>query len=173
VRWLTRAEADRLLEGCRAPHARLFAEIALRTGARSGAILNLTWDRVNLTSRIIDFREPGKAQTRKRRVPAAINDKLHVALSEALPLATTGHVIEYAGKPVARIKHAFADAAKRAGLPGVTPHVLRHTAVTWMMQAGIPVWQVAGFVGMTPQMVETVYGHHDPEHNRAAAKVLG
>jgi integrase len=173
VRWLTRYEADRLLAACRAAHIRLFVTIALNTGARSGAILGLTWDRVDLENRLVDFREPGLARTKKRRVPAAINDTLFAALTDAKAMNTTGHVIEWAGSPVARIKHAFHDAAIRAGLTGVTPHVLRHTVVTWQLQAGVPVWEVAGFVGMDADTVQQVYGHHHAEHTRRAARALG
>jgi integrase len=173
VRWLTRSESERLLAACRAPHVKLFVTVALNTGARSGAILALTWDRVDLENRVIDFRVPGRAATRKRQVPTPINDTLHAALTEAHALATTESVIEWAGGAVARIKHAFQSAAARAGLPGVAPHALRHTAVTWMLQRGVDPWQVAGFTGMTLEMVQQVYGHHHPDHLREAARALG
>jgi hypothetical protein len=105
---------------------------------------------------------------RERKIPG-----LFAALTEARAMNTIEHVIEWAGQPVARIKHAFHDAAARAGLVGVTPHCLRHTAVTWQLQAGVPVWEVAGFVGMDAQMVQEVYGHHHSEHTRRASKALG
>jgi integrase len=173
VRWLTRAEAGKLLAACKAHHIRLFVTLALHTGARSGAVLALTWDRVDLERRLVDYREPGRTATRKRRVPARINDTLLAALTEAKALATTEYVIEWAGGPVARIAHAFRDTAKRAGLSGVTPHVLRHTAVTWMMQAGVDPWQVSGLAGMTLEMVQQVYGHHHPDYLKDAASALG
>jgi integrase len=44
--YLTRDEARRLIEACIEPHTRLFVRIALATGARMSAILELTWDRV-------------------------------------------------------------------------------------------------------------------------------
>lgn len=173
IRWLTEDEADRLLGACKAHHIRLFMQIALNTGARSGAILGLTWDRVDLERRLLDFREAGQPRTRKRRVPAPINDTLHAALAEAKNAATCEHVIEWGGAPLARIKHAFRDAATRAGLQGVTPHVLRHTAVTRALQRGMDPWKVAGFVGMTLEMVQQVYGHHHPDHLRDVARALG
>ena len=173
IRWLSRDEAARLLDACRAHHIKLFTTIALHTGARSGAILALTWARVDLAGRLIDFREPGRARTRKRRVPVPINDTLYTALLEAKAAATAETVIEWAGNPVLRIIHAFRDTATRAKLPGVTPHVLRHTAVTWMLQGGVDPWKVAGFTGMTLEMVQEVYGHHHPDYLRDAARVLG
>ena len=46
--------------------------------------------------------------------------------------------------------------AKRAGVEGVTPHRLRHTAATWMARRGVPLWKIAGILGNTMAMVETV-----------------
>jgi integrase len=55
----------------------------------------------------------------------------------------------------------------------VTPHTLRHTAATWLMQAGVSIWEAAGFLGMSPEMVSQVYGHHHPAHMRGAAEAIG
>jgi integrase len=173
IRWLTRDEAARLVAACRSPHVRLFIVIGLNTGARSGAILGLTWDRVDLINRLVDFREPGRQRTKKRRVPAAINDTLFAALTEARAVNTCEHVIEWAGHRVTTVKNGFHEAVVRAGLVDVSPHVLRHTAVTWQLQEGIPVWEVAGFVGMDPHTVQQVYGHHHSDHTRRAARALG
>ena len=99
IRWLTREEAADLLEGCTAPHVRLFCLIALHTAARSGAILGLTWDRVDLRARLVDFRPPGHVQTRKRKVMVPVNDTLAATLAEAHAARTAEAVIEWAGGP--------------------------------------------------------------------------
>ena len=54
-RWLTGEEAARLLEGAATPHIRLFIAIALYTAARTGAILELKWEQVDLEDRIVSF----------------------------------------------------------------------------------------------------------------------
>ena len=54
----------------------------------------------------------------------------------------------------------------------VTPHTLRHTAATWLMQNGVPIWEAAGFLGMSPEMLARVYGHHHPDHLRNAARKM-
>ena len=60
-----------------------------------------------------------------------------------------------------------------AGLWGkVTPHTLRHTAATWLMQRGVPIWQAAGYLGMSAEMIERTYGHHHPDYMRAAAQAI-
>jgi hypothetical protein len=38
-----------------------------------------------------------------------------------------------------------------------------------MMQKGVPIWQAAGALGMTVQMLERTYGHHHPDWQREAA----
>lgn len=172
-RWLTREEAAALVAGCTGKHVRLFVLLALNTAARRGAILGLTWDRVDLERGVIDFREPGRAATRKRRVAVPINATLAEALKAAKADSTRPEVISWAGGSVASIKNGFRAACARANLEDVTPHTLRHTAVTWMMQAGVQPWQVAGFAGMTLQMVQEVYGHHSPDNLRQAAEALG
>jgi integrase len=173
-RWLTREEAALLVAACRVPHVRLAVLLALHTAARIGAVLALTWDRVDLDRRLIDYREPGRVVTRKRRVQVPINDTLMEALTEADMVRTCAAVVEYAGRQVASLKHAFRDAVVRAGLGAeVTPHVLRHTAITWMVQAGVPLWEVAGLAGFTVALIESTYGHQSPDHLRRAAGALG
>jgi hypothetical protein len=40
-----------------------------------------------------------------------------------------------------------------------------------MMQAGVPIWEAAGFLGMTVKTLEKVYGHHSPDHQEHAANI--
>jgi hypothetical protein len=54
----------------------------------------------------------------------------------------------------------------------ITPHVLRHTAATWAMQNGADLWQAAGFLGMTVEMLQHRYGHHHPDFQHAAAEAI-
>ena len=173
-RWLTRSEAETLIGACKAHHVRLFVQMALHTAARAGAILALTWDRVDLDGRRINFAEPGRAVTRKGRAQVPINETLHAVLTEAQKGATTEYVIEWAGGRVDSVKHGFHRAAVAAGLTDVTPHTLRHTAATWMAQKGVSLWQIAGFLGhSSTKMIEETYGHHSPDHLADAARALG
>ena len=57
--------------------------------------------------------------------------------------------------------------------PFLTPHTLRHTAATWVMQAGVDKCEAAGFLGMTVEMLDRVYGHQHPDYLRKAARRLG
>ena len=66
----------------------------------------------------------------------------------------------------------FKALCRDAGMPEVHPHVLRHTAATWLMQKGADLWQAAGLLGMTPQTLQQVYGHHHPGMQRQTAELL-
>lgn len=73
-----------------------------------------------------------------------------------------------------RVTKAFNSAAVRAGLDDtVVPHTLRHTCATWLMQAGVDLWEAAGFLGMTAQQVQDTYGHHHPAFQERAANAIG
>jgi integrase len=85
----------------------------------------------------------------------------------------TSHFVEWQGAPVKSVKTSFKHAVDLAGLWGkVTPHTLRHTAATWLMQRGVPIWQAAGYLGMSAEMIERTYGHHHPDYMRAAAAAI-
>jgi hypothetical protein len=43
---------------------------------------------------------------------------------------------------------------------------------SWLMQHGVPIWQAAGYLGMSPQMIERTYGHHHPDYMRGAAQAI-
>lgn len=60
-----------------------------------------------------------------------------------------------------------------AHLEGVTPHTLRHTAATWMVAGGVPLGEVARYLGDSERTTERVYAKHSPDYLRGAARVLG
>jgi hypothetical protein len=40
------------------------------------------------------------------------------------------------------------------------------------MQPGTPIWEAAGFLGMSEKVLREVYGHHHPDHLRGAAYAI-
>lgn len=171
-RFLSHDEAAKLIEACKTPHLRLFVLLALNTAARTGAILDLTWDRVDLEAKRIHFRLPGRAETKKRRATVPINKRLLAALQTARDAAVAEHVIEYGGRPIRRIRRAYDGAVKRASIAHCTRHDLRRTAASWMVMAGVPLKKVADMLGDTLAMVERVYGRFSPDYLKEAADAL-
>lgn len=179
--WIHRAQAPALLRECTFPHLRLFVKMGLMTLARSAAILDCRWTPgngadgkalpyVNLERQLVDY---GEGYGNKRRALVPLNAELLEDLAAARRLASTDYVVEYRGGPVGTIKNAFAAAVERAGLPAnITPHILRHTGCTWLVEDGVPYEEIGKMAGDTAETIETTYGHHSPAFLRRAADAL-
>jgi integrase len=177
-RWLTRSEAARQLKATKTAQARfylpLFVLIGIYTGRRKEAILSLRWPQVNLDAQTINFDVAGRKRTNKKRGTIKIPPRLLPHLRRARKRGTEmGYVLHVNGERIADIKKGFAAACKRAGLYGVTPHTLRHTCATWLMQNRTDPWEAAGFLAMSVETLLRVYGHHHPDYQRQAAENIG
>ncbi|RUS63654.1 site-specific integrase [Pseudorhodobacter sp. E13] len=171
-RYLTHAEIDRLLATKMEPHIRLAIILMLSTAARVTAVLELTWDRVDLDRGQIDLRKNATGP-RKGRAVVPINAGLRDALQEAQQAALSDHVIEWAGGPVKSIKKGFASVATRAGLQGVTPHVLRHTCAVHMAEGGVPMAEISQYLGhSSTDITARVYARYSPQHLLKAAEIV-
>jgi integrase len=165
-RWLTRKEVAALFRSLRNPRSRhvlLFARLALYTGARTGAILDLTWDRVDFEIGRIDYRKPGRAVTKKRRTVSPMTPALRRALLHAYGKRRCGHVISWGGHRVFRIAKAFIERSEKAGLADVTPHVLRHTFASWAVRKGVPIYSVGKALGQTVASTTERYAKLAPD----------
>jgi integrase len=196
-RWLRRSEAASLIAGAlgitatafdiksRKPvrwgrlfqpsyHVARFILIGLYTGTRHEANLAMRWG-VNskggwfdLEQHVMYRRGEGEVDTNKRRVPAPIPDKLLPHLKRWRRMTVVGPV-EYAGRLILKERKGWDRARELAGLgDDVTPHTLKHTCITWLLQNRVPIWEVAGFVGTSEKIIRDTYGHHSPDHLNAA-----
>lgn len=171
-RWLTKSEVKKLIAKCEQPHVKLFIELAIKTGARKSAILQLTWDRVSFDQELIFYPLPGIEHGKKRRAIVPISPNLKKSLMEACEAAQTDWVIEYNGKPLGDIKTAWKTALKASGIEHCRIHDLRHTCATWLIMKGTSFERVARMLGDSVQVVERVYGHHAPDYLKDAAQAI-
>lgn len=189
--WLRRSDAAALLRATRAMEdkdaaraLKRFVLIGIYTGTRSGAIRRLGWvpntlgGYVDIKAGVIHRRGDEEGETKKRRPSIRIPDRLKGFLqrwrAEDMGRETpVAFMIHFRGKPVDKQRKSWATARTAAGLgEEVTPHILRHTAASWLMLAGADIWDAANYLGMSPKMLEDVYGHHHPDFQaKIAAKV--
>ena len=180
-RWLTRAEVAALLRAARSDpntrHLCRYILIAVYSGSRSSAILGLRYmphvagGWIDTEKGILYRRAAGQAETKKRTPPAPIPRRLLAHLRRWERIGAVW-AVEYKGARIASVKTVWRHVLKRAGIAHCTRHDLRHTCATWLMQSGADTWSVAGYLGMTVQMLERVYGHHHPDYMRSAIKAL-
>lgn len=119
--------------------------------------------------RALDLRLEKAIQDAEREDRARRGDK---SAYEEFRITTVMH---FAGNPiVGRPRTGFAGCVADAGLPDeITPHWLRHTAATWLMEGGADPWEAAAYLGMSPKMLEDNYGHHRPDYQANARRASG
>ena len=192
-RWLTRSEAARLVWAAwryrevqkgkqtdrrSRQHVARFILVALYTGTRASAVCGAALQpivghgRADLDRGVFYRRPAGRRQTKKRQPPVPLPDQL-LAHLRRWKRHGQRFAVEWNGKPVQSIDKAFANVVVDAELDDdVTPHTLRHTAATWLMQAGTDMWEDAGYLGMTVEMLSERYGHHHPDHLARAKRAF-
>lgn len=174
-RFLSKEEARRLLRAARRfSHIRAFIALSLTTAARQTALLELTWDRVDLKRKTITLSlNDAKDEQRKRRATVPMNRRTYLYLRVLKAAAQSQYVIEWGGRRVRSVKKGFAAAAERAGLDDITPHILRHTAASWMAEADVPMFDISRYLGHSDtRITERRYAKLSPSHLKRAAKAL-
>jgi integrase len=191
-RWLTREEAAKLIRAAwrfrevqdgkptkrrSRQHVARFILVGLYTGTRASAICSAAFEAfegrgyVDLNRGIFYRKPPGATETakqrKKRRPPVPLPRRLLAHLRRWQRLGQR-FVVEWHGKPVNDCDRAFRHNANACGLADVTPHILRHTSATWLMQSRADPWQAAGYLGMSVETLTRSYGHHHPDHLKSA-----
>lgn len=172
--YLTPEDMATVYADARSPHVALFLEMAIATGARMAAILDLTWDRVYLDEDppYVDLMPAGRNPTNKLRPVVKLTKRAHAALVEAKKAARTDHVIEFNKKPIKSIKKALERISERTGID-FSPHVLRHTAGVWMCRANVPMQKISQYLGhSSTKVTERVYARYHPAFMEEATNAL-
>ncbi len=194
-RVLTYDEARLLVAAAGDPHILLFILLALTTGARHTAILDLEWDRVDRKLGTIKYDvpvppDPMSKAWRKGRATVPMGAVVREVLEVAFKGRLTGHVIEHGGRRLKSVRDGFANAVERAGLghyephptksdlmvfkTDVTPHVIRHSVATWMRTRGEDFHKIAQMLGHADSKTsELTYTHTDAStYLRGAVDVI-
>ena len=165
IRYLSVAEAQRLINGCD-PDFRLLVQAALETGARLGELVALQVHDFNPDTGTLAIRTSKSGKAR------------HVVLTEEgaaffkqVCAGRPGHatmLLRADGDPWGRAQQSplMAVACKRAKItPSINFHGLRHTWASLAAMAGVPLMVVAKNLGhRDTRMVEMHYGHLAPSY---------
>lgn len=154
----------------------LFVLICLQTSMRHGEARRLRWEHYDAHRRRFYIPE-AKAGEREQPVPVELAGVLK-EVSEARNVSS-GYLFK--GGPGSKtgyrhtFRKAFARAAEKSGLDPatVTPHVMRHTAITRLVKAGVDLPTVQRVSGHKTISMVLRYAHVDGVHVDNAVNHLG
>jgi len=197
VRYLTHAEAQRLLQAAespvnaegmaltsqyKSPVLRDFIELALNTGCRKGELLNLKWENIDFSTRLLHLEQTksGEWQT----VP--INEDARQVLVQRMRLRDEicpdtpwvfFHMVPTvntkAGDRVKDVKKSFNTACRRLGIENFHIHDLRHTFASWLVMEGVPLFEVSKLLRHASIQMTERYAHLAPDYLHDAVASLG
>lgn len=169
-------------------------------GLRRGEVCGLRWSDIDFTGKTLTIRQArvevgsqvvtGAPKTARGRRTLPLDDELARALrltrertvtdAQVVPLRQRGTderliVVDGCGEPLRPEVYGdlFARHAKAAGLPPIRLHDARHTALTLLLQQGVPVHVVARFAGHDPSVTLRTYAHVQADALKAAGDALG
>lgn len=158
VRWLTHADAARLLAELRPP-LREMADFSLETGLRWGNVAGLKWASVDLRHGLVTF------NAREMKGRAGLCIPLTPRALEILHAQRGQHgqwVFTSQRKKVSRpARLNWYGALERAGIEDFRWHDLRHTWASWHAQRGTPMLILQQLGGWKSASMVTRYSHLD------------
>ena len=173
---LTPQESDLLLQRVKNERAYTFLLIALQTGMRRGEIVGLQWSDIDFERRMICVRHNAvlgryettvsellKTKAGRRDIP--MSDEVEAWLRKQRDRSSSKFVLSLKSKKVMTLS-AFRSMWKlvERELPEthITAHILRHTYITRLFEAGLDVKEIQYLAGhSTMDMTLSVYTHYD------------
>ena len=162
--------------------------LELATGLRRGELLGLKWEDIDLERGDLRVRRqiaringevveaPLKTKNAYRTLPLA-EDTVSILLEQKKKVAGSPWVFPSStGGPISpdSVLHMLHRVLKRAGLPRIRFHDLRHTFATLALQNGVDVKTVSGMLGhFSAGFTLDPYAHVTTASQRQAAKTMG
>lgn len=136
-----------------------FFKLLYYTGARRRSIENLTRPQVKMANRQLHLQPAGKRSTKKRQPIVPILRAMEGPVSWLLD---NGGAVRLFVTP--DFYRTYREICEGLDLGERTnPHIMRHTRITHLLQAGKSIYDVGRLVGDTVATIERVYGHHSVE----------
>ena len=173
---LTIDECRLLLEQSDRPasqHIHRLILLGLGTGARPGALLELTLGQMEVARRLIHLNAHGREQNKKHRPTVKMPEKIAEMLAGDADRPPDAPVIHYRGDPVLKVKTAWRKLRTRCRLDAaVTTYSFRHTVARHLRAEGVPAWEVAAQLGHKMTQTTDRYAPFSPDYLRNAIKAI-
>ncbi|WP_252238260.1 tyrosine-type recombinase/integrase [Clostridium sp. VAP51] len=180
---LTSKEQTKLLENISNPKHYLISLIALKTGARIGEILAITWNDIDFENNIIVINKQwnlnkkgeysfvdvkGVNSNRSIPIPYVLATELK-KYKDKNPINIDNRIFNY--KNTASTSSNLIREYVRLGF-NISVHELRHTYATNLIQNGVDFKTAAKLLGHTVEMTLNVYSHVTDDMMKKATKII-
>ena len=151
-------------------------QLAVFTGMRRSEITNLQWKHIDFSRELIYVESDANFQTKtgKRRI-LPMNSYV-LKLLQAMFLKRTGdYVIMLNGKKVRDIwlSRRFKQYIIKVNVDkSLHFHILRHTFASWLVQAGVPIYEVQALMGHSTIRVTQAYSHLIPKQLKTSVELI-
>jgi integrase len=167
LRYLTPEETTRLVTACHRPtYLRAIVDLAMHTGMRRSEILALRWGDVDLLRRTITL---CYTKNNERRV-IPINDTVAAALRDWPRVVGTDALFPGLNGPM--VTRAFERACRKADVPNLRLHDLRHTFASYLAMGGFNLRAIQQLLGHKDLRMTARYAHLSADHLQQAVKSL-
>lgn len=157
------------------PRLRRVILLTYFTLARPGQteVFRIRWEDVDLEARTIYIRSARKGGLRERTIP--ITEDFGKVLREwRKEDGGIGHVIQYRGRPIAKIQKSWKRCLAIAGVRDFRLYDIRHMGITRLVLSGCDIATAALLAGHTSvRMTAQVYTHVNSSAKRNAVELLG
>ncbi len=148
-------------------HLQTFIIMMIATTGRTRAVLDLTFDRIDLANDLIQLNPDGREQTQKYRPTVKLPASLKPWIREHRLASPCDAVVQYHGAPVSSIRSGWRTLRAELGMDKeVQPYGIRHTMARWLRKSSVPAWETAAQLGHKMPDVSTteIYAPFDPSY---------
>jgi integrase len=157
--YLDRNERKALIDAT-GEEAQPFVKALCLLPLRPGALAGLKVGDFDKRTRALTVGKDKNGNPRQLTMPQVIADFFEVQVKDKLPAASIFARVDGAAWNKDAWKNPVKDAVKAAGLPGAaSAYTLRHSVITDLIRARLPILTVAQLSGTSVAMIEKHYGH--------------
>ena len=165
---ISKEECRKLLDACDEEFIRTFIMIGLHTGCRSNEILSLRWEDVRFDEGTFLLYNTKASKDEKIVMNGTLKNYI-VSIKR-----DQGYVVSKSdGSKYGDIRKAWERVVNKAGIRRITPHVLRHTFATLLLNNGVSPRTVMALGRWSDLSLLRRYTHSTDSDQRNGVEIIG
>ena len=174
--YFTKDEFQKLLDTTTDNDLRNLFIFAVNTGLRQMELLRLEWNQIDMEGCLLYLDNRNHLTKSKRIRTLPLNNSAVEVLRRRINNNNRSLVIfTYQGREISQdfISHKIKKIIKKAGVnPQLNFHSLRHTFASWLVQAGVSIYEVSKLLGHSDIKTTEIYAHLEIGNLHEAVKKL-